>query len=290
MLQNLKQFKSHNSSSWNVVLTLAVVVIIIQVIAIWRFQYLEIFPRQVQERFYHLAFAILVLITLFLKKDFWSKRNCVLVYLALFLPYAYFNWTLQLDYLSSGREWIPLVSGKIQLLLLAFLVPGPYWVNLVMMVLVCAQNIFIWYHLDLPNSPNVVLSSEPQVSFIYISIAVALITFRYRDQKLIEKLTKEKAVYEVHEKLAQIFLSMRDRTNSPLQSQKLAVAILKRECPEKMHIVRPLENSIETIERINKILGKLETQFPVFSKDLMTEEETLAYLEKIEKAQKQLND
>ena len=290
MLHYFKNLKPNNSSSWNVVLTLTVVVILVQVIAIWRFEHLDIFPNQVTERSLHLIFAIFILVTLFIKKDIWTKRNCVLVYLALFLPYTYFNWTMQLDYLSSGKEWVPLVSGKIQILLLAFLVPGAYWVNLVLMFLVCAQNIFIWYYLDLPNSPNVVLSTEPQVSFIYISIAVALIIFRYRDQKLIEKLTREKAVYEVHDKLAQIFLSMRDRTNSPLQSQKLAVAILKRECPEKMHIVRPLENSIETIERINKVLGKLETQFPVFSKNLMTEEETLAYLEKIEKAQKQLND
>lgn len=230
-----------------------------------------------------------MLIALVFKKELWDRRKCVWAYLSLFLPYAYFNWTLQQDYLASGEEWIPLVSGKIQILLLAFLVPGPYWVNLFLMFLVCAQNIFIWYYLDLPHSPNVVLSSEPQVSFIYVSIAIALITFRYRDQKLIEKLTREKAVYEVHEKLAQIFLSMRDRTNSPLQSQKLAVAILKRECPDKTHLVRPLENSIETIERINKVLGKLETQFPVFSKELMTEEETLAYLEKIEKAQRNFN-
>ncbi|WP_408095876.1 hypothetical protein ACJVC5_12605 [Peredibacter sp. HCB2-198] len=290
MLQYLKNLRPHNSSSWNVVLTLAVVIILVQTIAIWRFLSLEVFPKQVIERTIHLVMAIIVLMALFIKKNIWNKRNCVLVYVILFLPYVYFNWSVQIDYLLSGREWIPFVSGKIQILLLAFLVPGPYWVNLVLMLFVCAQNIFIWYHLDLANSPNVVLSSEPQVSFIYISIAIALIAFRYRDQKLIEKLTREKAVYEVHEKLAQIFLSMRDRTNSPLQSQKLAVAILKRECPEKIHLVQPLENSIETIERINRVLGKLETQFPVFSKELMTEEDTMAYLEKIEKSQKLFND
>ena len=117
MLRDLKNLRPHNSSSWNVVLTLAVVIVLVQTIAIWRFVHLEVFPKQVIERTIHLVMAIIVLLALFIKKGLWNKRNCVLVYVVLFLPYVYFNWSVQIDYLLSGREWIPFVSGKIQILL-----------------------------------------------------------------------------------------------------------------------------------------------------------------------------
>lgn len=283
MIQILRRWSSPDSIPWNTLLAFSVITCIIQIFTIYAFLNAGVYWTHVIWRIVYLAFSLGVLTSLFLFKNFWSKKNCVAFFLILFLPYFYFNWQIQMDLLGSGRTWIPLIAFKPLMLLLAFLIPGPYWINLCLMIALCSQNVFFWFYVDLPNAPNVVLTAEPYLSFIYVAVAFTLFVFRYRDQKLIEKLSRQKFQAEAYRKMARVFLSMRDRMNSPLQSQKISLALIKKHSTEEMmkHIL-PLENSIETISGINSILSRLELNYPVYEGLLMTDQEIMDYLDQTE--------
>lgn len=98
----------------------------------------------------------------------------------------------------------------------------------------------------------------------------------------LRELTEKQTKAEVYEKFAQIFLSMRDNANSPLQVQNLVVAMLKKYTPERTDIINHLETSVASLTNMNKILTRLESRISMTSTKLMTEEEILAYLDKFE--------
>lgn len=104
-----------------------------------------------------------------------------------------------------------------------------------------------------------------------------------KESELVKELTEKQARAEVYEKFAQIFLSMRDNANSPLQVQNLVVAMLKKYTPERTDIIHHLETSVAALSNMNKILTRLESRISMTSTQLMTEEEILAYLDKFEK-------
>ena len=104
-----------------------------------------------------------------------------------------------------------------------------------------------------------------------------------KKSELVKELTDKQARAEVYEKFAQIFLSMRDNANSPLQVQNLVVAMLKKYTPERTDIIHHLETSVAALSNMNRILTRLESRISMTSTQLMTEEEILAYLDKFEK-------
>lgn len=99
----------------------------------------------------------------------------------------------------------------------------------------------------------------------------------------LKELTEKQTKAEVYEKFAQIFLSMRDNANSPLQVQNLVVAMLKKYTPERTDIINHLESSVAALTNMNKILTRLESRISMTSTQLMTEAEILEYLDKFER-------
>lgn len=99
----------------------------------------------------------------------------------------------------------------------------------------------------------------------------------------LKDLTEKQTKAEVYEKFAQIFLSMRDNANSPLQVQNLVVAMLKKYTPERTDIINHLESSVAALTNMNKILTRLESRISMTSTQLMTEAEILEYLDKFER-------
>ncbi len=111
--------------------------------------------------------------------------------------------------------------------------------------------------------------------------------YRSQLEEVVEKRTKELTIKseelakaEVYQKIAQIFLSMRDYTNSPLQAQYFSIGLLKKRCSGESDIIESLEASVKKLSSINRILSRLESNFA--TDRLLSEKEILDYLDKME--------
>lgn len=93
------------------------------------------------------------------------------------------------------------------------------------------------------------------------------------------ELTEKQAKSEIYEKFAQIFLSLRDFTNNPLQVQTLIAANLKKKYPAEQQLLSSLEKTVETLSHMNRILSRMETKFPASHSNVLSEEEILQYLD-----------
>jgi hypothetical protein len=182
--------------------------------------------------------------------------------------------------LSQTTGWIPYAPFKLQMIILAFLVPGPYVINLLLMGLLCFVACLQWFYLPISTSPNAILTFEPYLSIIYTGVSMTLIWFRFRDQKIIELLSRQKERADVSQKVTSAMLSMKDRLNTPLQCQILAVEMLKKGETIKPELLKTLEHSTKKIVGVTKLIGQLEKEFPSFTTALMTDQELSRFLER----------
>lgn len=285
MFEIIKKWKSPQSSATNVIFTFCVISVINHPIAIINALIYNLTGPVIIARICHGTLAFIILTLMVFQKKTWSHKTCIIIFLLLVLPLYYIGWETELA-LSRFPQWSPFTTFKFYAVLLAFLVPGPYLLNFFFLSLLCLQAIFHWFYLDIAHAPNAVLTAEPFLSFIFAITAFCILAFRYRDQKIIEDLGKQKARIEVYEKVARIFLSMRDKVNTPLQSQNLVVALLKKNSAVKPETIEILERSVVNLERINNILKRLESNLPVTSFELMTEDEIYDYLDQLERQSK----
>lgn len=240
-------------------------------------------------RYAHLLLATIILLTLFMFKHFWTSKRCSIVFLLFYIHIAYFGWRSEL-LLSQTPAWTPFSSFKLQMIVLAFLVPGPYLLNLMLMVCLGAIAVIQWFYLSIGTSPNAILTIEPYASLIYAGVSLALIGFRYRDQKLIEKLSRQGERDEVSKKVTSAMLSMKDKLNTPIQCQILAVEMLKKSGQIKPDLLKSLENSTNKIVGVTRMIDRIEKEYPSLSTDLMTEEELSEFLSRIENENAKSNE
>lgn len=95
----------------------------------------------------------------------------------------------------------------------------------------------------------------------------------------LKNLSEKQARSEVYEKFAQIFLSMRDYANNPLQVQTLAIAMLRIKCPEQGDLIDQLERSVLALSNMNKILSRMEPRISEANLRVLSESEILEYLD-----------
>lgn len=100
-------------------------------------------------------------------------------------------------------------------------------------------------------------------------------------EDITERRKEEKDKAELFEKIASIFLSMRDHTNSPLQALNFSIALLRKRSPEQQDIIDKLETSVQRLSSINRILSRLESRMT--NTNLLSENEILDYLDDVDK-------
>lgn len=231
----------------------------------------------IYQRIIQFCLAGIILFSLIKYKEFWTTRKCVAVFLIFYTFMAYLGWRTELIFASS-KFWVPYASYKLQMIFLAFLVPGTYLMNFIMMCLLSFLAIFQWFYLDIRHAPNAILTVEPYLSMIYAGTSFSLFWFRYRDQRIIELLSRQKERAENNEKIASIMMSMKDRMNTPLQSQIMAIELMKKKCPELQHLIVPLESSMNKIVAVTRMIEKIENEYPSIHPSLMTEKEMTEFL------------
>jgi hypothetical protein len=178
--------------------------------------------------------------------------------------------------------FIPLFSYKLYPITLAFLVPGSYWVNFVMIVLFYIQAAVAWYYLDIPHLNNIVLGSEPYITVLFALISFILLYFKYRDRKFIHDLIRIKVQMEARQNISRVLLSLRDKANTPLQNQKLIIELLRKENTHSVDLINYLERSVKTLSDMSQLMSKLESETLSESKDkLMSEEEIISYVNNV---------
>jgi Ca2+/Na+ antiporter len=266
-----------SSSSWGAVVLFAVFTVISQLVLLYPLRGHDTVPRSI--RFAFVGVAAIVVLHAFARRNRWNQKLAMILFLLIVVPVYVLAWVNHASAARGQELWVPLEGFPAIFLVLAVLIPGAYWVNAILMVGFVVEAVIIWRVLDVPHVETAVVWHEPWVSVTYVVIAAGLLLFRIAHDHMHRELERSRSRAEMLEQVARIFLTIRDRTNTPLQTLVLAVAVLRAKYPEAVELTELLSRSTDRIIDTNALLSRFQSRVTWPQGDLMTDEELLWLIE-----------
>ena len=163
-------------------------------------------------------------------------------------------WFNHVALANSHVLWAPFSGLKAALLALAVIVPGYVWVNLLLMAGLAVEAIFLWYTLHLGSLPFVVSTYEPWFTILLFVVCAWLPLYRRSIQSLQRQLAVAEARAETLAQVAQLFLGIRDESNTPLQNLIAGYEILDRRHPEEKEVLAGINRATTRLRELSQRL------------------------------------
>ncbi|WP_408097956.1 hypothetical protein ACJVC5_03260 [Peredibacter sp. HCB2-198] len=274
-------------TSWNVVVTLSFLVLTTTLLVIYVSP--SAYQNDLHQRlqWVHVAISVIGLIIAFLTRKKWSIELAVGLFIMLYGPYYYLTWHQHEIFIFHSLAFSPFIAIKLHFFALAFLIPGPFWINLLMMIAFGVEAVVMWSYFDIPNLKMVILGFEPITTILFGVVSLFLLFFRYRDEKIIRELSIKHAEALAYEKVAKIFLNIRDRTNTPIQTLKIAIFILSKKLPPDDELIPIMEKSIAKLTDLNEILHQTESHIKWHGPEMMSDQDILKFISELDKDTRQ---
>lgn len=283
--------KPKRFASWHIILILSWLVSSSQMLALWHLSYYQQKEAELYDlRFFHVILALVIALGLTAFKKYWKPKYAVPLFLILIIPTYFVAWFSQVSQASHGQPWQPLLQFKLYPIFLAFLVPGPYWLNALLILGHCVEATVLWYYLDMPNLPGIVMGPEPMLTIIFNILAFTMLFFKYHDDRVISSLSKHEERNEILGELTRLFLSIRDQSNTPLQSLKITTSLIKRKCTEVSDEIELQDRSLNSLINLNKYLESSNEKLSSTDKALMNDQEIVEWINSLNKKISELDD
>jgi hypothetical protein len=156
---------------------------------------------------------------------------------------------------GAGLVWVPMTGHRLVMLALGVLAPTGLWLGGGLIAAFALEAVVLWYALGLGHHPGVRSPWEPWVTLIYGGVALAMLAYRVRTFTIELELRQARAEAEALERLARLFLAVRDATNTPLQTLELGLALLRKRGPELASSLAPMERAVERLRLLAQRLG-----------------------------------
>jgi hypothetical protein len=101
---------------------------------------------------------------------------------------------------------------------------------------------------------------EPWTISIYAVFAIAMLGYRVHSIALSRRMLRVRTEFIATQRLAKTFLSLRDFTNTPLQTIELAAAIIRNRSPELGPVLDRIDRSLDRLYRLNHAFSVYESQ------------------------------
>ena len=241
-------------------------------------------PMMLRLRVAHVLFAMVVAVGAILLRRRWNRTLGGWSLLLLTLPLYPLSWLFHVEAAQAGETWLPLAGFKLYFLALSVLIAGPYWLNALLIAGFAVETMLIWRLLDLRNLPSAVTVGEPVTTTLYAAVSVAMLAFRVYHDSVARALARTQAKAETLEQMARIFLTLRDRANTPIQTLEGAAELLRVKHPEAERLSAVIKRASDRLAHTANLLARLESQIAWTGDELMTDEEILRWLDRLERS------
>ena len=159
---------------------------------------------------------------------------------------------------TTGLVWVPMTGHRLVMLAISVLAPSSLWLGGGLIAAFALEAVVLWYALGLATHPGVRSPWEPWVTLIYGAVALAMLAYRVRSHTIELKLREARAEAEALERLARLFLAVRDATNTPLQTLELCLTLLERRHPESAPTTQAMERALRRVRSLTQRLGSVD--------------------------------
>ncbi|PTL83516.1 hypothetical protein DAT35_14605 [Vitiosangium sp. GDMCC 1.1324] len=198
----------------------------------------------------------LVLLGVLLARRQWLRTSVVdACFAGVVLPFLPVFALAEHAMARSGLVWVPMKGPQLVMLALGVFAPIGLWLGGGLISVFALEAVVLWYTLGLGEHPGVRSPWEPWVTLVYGGLALAMLAYRVRSHTIELRLREARAEAEALERLARLFLVVRDATNTPLQTLELSLALLRKRHPECAPTVATMERSVERLRAFAQRLG-----------------------------------
>jgi len=190
------------------------------------------------------------------RRDFTVQRSGY-AFLLVGLPCFPVFWIAEMHLAGRGESWIPFVGFKLLIMGIALLAPPMVWMGFALMGTLMLEAALLWLRFD-PHTRQLALGWEPWVTFIYTAISAGLLAYRARSLRIERQFFQARAETESLERLARLFLAVRDQANTPLQSIEIASAVLEERFPEAGEDVERIRRAVARLRDLTRMLSGFE--------------------------------
>jgi hypothetical protein len=205
------------------------------------------------------GFATIHLIILFINRHRpsvkWAYVSYLLTTVSVVIPPLFTD----LRFAVSERNWVPFQEIKLGCLAAAMVAPG-FWVGLVS-ILVYSLSALVQFQFFFPVGLKAnAAAAEPWPTLAFALAGILALVYRFRRAQLEQEVARFQAQNAAIRRLARIFLSIRDRMNTPLQVIELSVDLLRKSDQPSEPILDRIDRSVDSLREINSVLIRHEKE------------------------------
>jgi signal transduction histidine kinase len=208
----------------------------------------------------HVTLAATGLVLLWVQRRTPSLLACQILFAMVTLFYLPDTWVSEIDAAARGVVRNPLVGHQYVVIGVAILAPGAAWFGGALMAVVLASSIGLWAWLAARHSLHGV-AGEPWMTLVQGAGAFAFLWFRAQRRVMMQRLARARAEADALARMARLFLAVRDRTNTPLQTLELSTALLARRFPAAVPQLDRMEQAVTNLRELSAMLAATETWY-----------------------------
>jgi len=182
-------------------------------------------------------------------------------------------WITSGAFAAAPGRWIPFQANKLGVIAAAVLAPGLV-TGLVAIGGFVGMAVIRYLTLSAALQQRLPIS-EPWAILIYAVFAVAILGYRVHSVRLARRMFRIRTESIATQRLARTFLSLRDFTNTPLQTIELASNIVRKRCPDLAPLVDRIDRSLDRLYRLNQAFSVYESQLEWTDDDVSPDPGTL---------------
>jgi hypothetical protein len=181
----------------------------------------------------YLFVALACLIVLLRQRQKLGFQAIQLTMVALTLSAFPYIWVSQAAFANSQNPWIPFYGFQITALAVAmFRYGNGVRFNVFLLASLTIEAAAFWWRFHLGSEPLLARSGYIWSVLLTGLCAATLLIARYQYERTLRRFIELEARAATAEMTARVFLTVRDRANSPLQTLAIGLALLKRQHPE----------------------------------------------------------
>jgi hypothetical protein len=181
----------------------------------------------------YLFVALACLIVLLRQRQKLGFQAIQLTMVALTLSAFPYIWVSQAAFANSQNPWIPFYGFQITALAVAmFRYGNGVRFNVFLLTSLTIEAAAFWWRFHLGS--ELLLARSGYIWNVLLTglCAATLLIARYQYERTLRRFIELEARAATAEMTARVFLTVRDRANSPLQTLEIGLALLKRQQPE----------------------------------------------------------
>ncbi len=208
-------------------------------------------------RMAHVLLNMVVVGLLWQRRDRPTTPFVVAAYFVVALPLLPIMWIAEVKRAAAGLPWTPFTGFKFVLLPAALMTPGPLYLALGLTAAIGIEAVIEYFVMDFAANP-MAAPGEPAQTVVFTLVACGTIYYRLRTHRTELAAARVRAEAAAFQRLATLFLALRDGTGTPLQTLEIGTALLRDGMGDCTATVARMQRAIEQLRDIQRSVAHCE--------------------------------